>query len=644
MSNILLAYLVISILPLVFFKYSCFSKTLSLGGAFVLGAYSLVYFALNLNESFMVVLPKNLLFNTSFITNPLSNFFLIIIFLITSLGALFSIDYVKAKNINPAAFGSLYNFFTLSMILVVVSDNVFSFVLLWEVMTIVSALFLYFNDNSEDILKAVLVYIGVAQLGAFLMIIALLIMSSGANSIYFVDFKNLNLSPALNYLSFLLLFLGFGSKAGIFPLHVWLPFAYKIAPHNSVALMSAVMGKLAIFGIIKFTLCLEITTSIAYTVMAFGMFSAVFGIFYAVVENDYKKIIGFSSIENIGIILIALGVGLFGIAKNLEIIAIMGFLAALFHSLNHSVFKSLLFLSSGALSCSVNTSDINKMGGLHKKMPLISYSFLVGILAISTIPPLSGFMSEWILFKSIILSATFKDVANRFMMVLALLSLGVAGSFAIMTFIKLYGSVFLGLNRDEEIYNNAKEGSMFMAIPLIVLAGISVFCGIFAYIIIPTIVNICSGLINTSITPPSLVSTPLISIMLITLFILVIIALIIFRTNNTPARLTKPWAAGYKYDNKMQVGSTPFTGDLRRILSFVYRHETTFKDDGYFTKSTYKTTIKEIWWEKVYEPIINLNIRAAKILSLLQNGRTNIYALYITLYLCIMFVVSYYLL
>ncbi|WP_267524305.1 proton-conducting transporter membrane subunit [Campylobacter sp. MG1] len=644
MGCILCLYLLLGIFCLLSYKFQNIAKFIGFGGAFLLGLVSCLFFVLGLYNQHIFVLPTNLLFETNFEANNLENFFLTIVSLITSFGSIYSLDYLKNKNVNLAVFASLYNFFILSMFLVILSNNVFSFILLWEVMTILSALFLYFNDNSKDILKAVLVYIGVAQFGAFLMVIALLIMSSSAESIYFSDFKNINLTQSLNYICFLLLVLGFGSKAGIFPLHAWLPFAYNIAPYNSVALMSAVMGKVAIFGIIKFTLYLNISASMAYTIIILGMISAVLGILYGVIENNYKKAIGYSSIENIGIILIAIGVGLYGLAIQNTTISIMGFLAALFHSLNHSVFKSLLFFAAGAVNSTVGTSDINKLGGLHKKMPLISYAFLIGAMAISVIPPLSGFMSEWVLFKGIIISASKGDVIARLMMVLALLSIGVAGSLAIMTFVKLYGGIFLGEQRNEEIHSKAKEGGIFTIIPLYVLAILSICFGIFSGFVINKIIILCSSIINVEYSEEYLVSMPIVTIILIAILLLVFIALMFAKINKNPVRYTKPWATGFKYSPKMQISSTPFTGDLRRILSFFYRHETKFSDDGYFTKSKYEIIVKEIFWDKIYVPLINLNLKIANKLSPIQNGYTNIYALYIVVYLCLMFVVSYYLL
>lgn len=646
MGVVLSLYLLLGIVCLFLYKFQCLAKFIGFGGAFVLGFASLVFFiASGIYEHHVVSLPTNFLFESSFEANSLENFFLIIILLITSFGAIYSLDYLKNKNVNLAVFASLYNFFILSMLLVVVSNNIFYFVLLWELMTIISALFLYFNDNSKDILKAVLVYIGIAQFGAFLIVISLLIMSSSAESIYFSDFKNVNLSQSLNYVCFILLVLGFGSKAGIFPLHAWLPFAYNIAPYNSVALMSAVMGKIAIFGIIKFTLYLNISTSMAYTIIAFGMLSAVLGILYGVIEDNYKKAIGYSSIENIGIILVAIGVGLYGLATHNTTVTIMGFLAALFHSLNHSVFKSLLFYAAGAINSLTGTNNINKLGGLHKKMPLISYAFLIGAMAISTIPPLSGFMSEWVLFKGIIASANEGNIVARLMMVLALLSIGVAGSIAIMTFVKLYGGIFLGEQRDEEIHSKAKEGGIFTIIAIYSLAILSICFGVFSGFIIPNIMLLSSDIANVEYySEEYIVSMPTVVIILSIILLLIVVSLMFAKINKEPARYTKPWATGFKYSPKMQISSSPFTGDLRRILSFFYRHETKFSDDGYFTKAKYEIIVKEIFWEKLYKPLINLNLKIADKLSPIQNGYTNLYALYIVIYLCVMFVISYYLL
>lgn len=646
MANLFIMYALLIILSLVCYKQEKLGLILGFGGCAIASFFGAISFLINLQTTWEFSLFGNFLFTSKFGGGVLENFFCFLISFIGFLGAIFSFGYVThfKEKANLSVFAALYNGFLLSMLLVVVSKNIWSFVVLWEIMTLVSALFIYINDFLKENLKTIMIYIGIAQVGAFCMILGFMVLGALSDNFSFEIIANSNFSDSVSLVVFILFLVGFGSKAGIWPFHVWLSMAHPMVPSNISALMSGIMLKVAIFAFIKFSLLLNITTTMAYITILAGSISAVLGILYGVIDNDYKKAIAYSSIENIGIIFIAIGVGFYGIAKGNEIITIMGFLAALFHTLNHAVFKSLLFFATGLILSFTDSRDMNKFGGLHKKMPFTSFAFLIGAISVCALPPLNGFMSEWVLFQSIIQSASEIGFTSRLMMVLALLSIGVAGTLAVMSFVKIYSSIFLGQPRDIEIYEKANEKSKSMLFSVVVLAILCILIGIFSKFVIDGILIVVNSMFNTlnSLENINFVSNSLILIILMTTGILAFVLLVIFRANFASARITQPWACGFKYSPNMQISSSPFTGDLRKLFRFFYKTENKLYQDGYFGETKFESKTTEICLAKFYEPLIEKTAKFADFIGFIQNGKTNIYALYILVYLCVMFAFSYY--
>ncbi len=644
MANLFIMYFLLIILSLVCYKKERLGLILGFGGCAVASLSGVISFFVNLEGIWSFSLFGNFLFSPKFGGGMLENFFCFLITFIGFLGAIFSFGYVThfKEKANLSVFSALYNAFILSMLLVITSKNIWSFIVLWEIMTLVSALFIYINDFLKENLKTIMIYIGIAQVGAFCMILAFMILAANSGSF---EFKSTNsIENGMNLVIFMLFLIGFGSKAGIWPFHVWLSMTHPMVPSNISALMSGIMLKVAIFAFIKFTLLLQITTTMAYITIFFGSISAVFGILYGVIDNDYKKAIAYSSIENIGIIFIAIGVGFYGIAIENEIVTIMGFLAALFHSLNHAIFKSLLFFTTGLILSFTDTRDMNKFGGLHKKMPITSFSFLIGAMAVCALPPLNGFISEWILFQSIIQSASNFGVMSRFMMVLALLSIGVAGTLAIMSFVKIYSSIFLGKPRNLEIYKKANEKSKSMLFVVIVLAILCILIGIFSNFVIDKILLIINSVFETvnSLEDINFVSNKIILAILFGFGIFAIILLFIFKANHAKPRITEPWACGFRYNSNMQISSSPFTGDLRKLFKFFYKTKNKLYQNGYFGETKFESKTIEFSMAKFYEPLISKTAKFADFIGFIQNGKTNIYVLYILIYLCVMFTFSYY--
>ena len=644
MQTIYMLFLLSSILSIVLYKKPLFAQKIGFGLAGVISLYATIYFFSHLNETMIWKLPGSFISLPTFKLDSLGMFFSFLISLISFAVSIFSFDYAKfyEKKANLAVFASLFNAFILSMLLVIASDNVFSFMLLWEIMTLISAFLILINDG-KDASKNVMIYLGIAQIGAFCLMVALIIMASLAGSFEFSAFATLDISFGMSIVLFVLLLVGFGSKAGMFPFHVWLPFAYCQSPSNASALMSGVMIKVALFAFIKFALFLPQYAQFGYILLFFGAISCIFGIIYALISNDYKASIAYSSCENVGIIFLGLGGAFYGLGANSPMIALLGFIAAFFHILNHAVFKSLLFMLSGNVYTATKTRNMDALGGLHKKMPITSIIFFVTVLSICALPPLNGFASEWVIYKTMVMGGIEPGVVSRFFFTISIIALSITGAMAIMTFSKLYGSVFLGVSRDTKNTEDVKEVSFIRLLPLGLLASLCVGLGIFMNNIVDMLTKIVLTLMpQTNLITYGFISMPIIVMVMALCAILPFVFLFILKSNNKKVRSTDPWACGFIYNENMQIGSNSFTGDIRKALSFLVKSEQKVEMDGYFGKTVYTHKIHDLVWDKIYHPIIHYIMVIADKIGVVQNGRTNLYAGYILSYLCLILIFSYY--
>lgn len=644
MQVIYTLFLLASLLSIFLYRKPLLAQKIGFGFASIISLYATLFFFSHLGETMTWQLPGNFISSPLFRLDSLGMFFSFLVSLIAFAVSLFSFDYAKfyEKKANLAVFASLFNAFILSMLLVIASDNVFSFMLLWEIMTLISALLILINDG-EGASKNVMIYLGIAQIGAFCLMVALVIMGSIAGTFEFSQFEHLDIGFGMSITLFSLLLLGLGSKAGMFPFHVWLPIAYCQCPSNASALMSGVMIKVALFAFIKFSLLLPQFVQFGYILLAVGALSCVFGIIYALVSNDYKASIAYSSCENVGIIFLGLGGAFYGLGTNSPMIALLGFVAGFFHILNHAVFKSLLFMLSGNVFTATGTRDMDALGGLHKKMPITSVIFFITALSICALPPLNGFASEWVTYKTMVLGGVAEGASSRFFFSLAIVSLSITGAMAIMAFAKVYGSVFLGVARDTKRVEEAKEVSFSRLIPLGLLASLCIGIGVFMNDVVGMLSKIVLTLIpQTNESVHGLISMPLIILVMVLCSILPFIFLYLLKANNKEVRVTDPWACGFLYNKNMQIGSNSFTGDIRKALSFLLKHEQEIKIDGYFSRAVYTKKVHDLFWEKLYEPVIDAIMVIADKIGVFQNGRTNLYAGYILIYLCLVLIFGYY--
>lgn len=412
--------------------------------------------------------------------DAVSAFFLVPVFVIPAIAALYSFQYLHDSK-RYAGIANNYFFYALliiSMALVVCAGNLITFALAWELMSISSFFLVIYDVQNRATRDAGYIYFIFTQAGALFIFAGFGFIYSHTGTFGFDAIASIPDSAKL--IAFLLILIGCGSKAGIMPLHIWLPYAHPAAPSHVSAVMSGVMIKMGIYGIVRFYLLLAPTSVLfGQIVIAFGIISGILGVAYAIGKQDIKTMLAYSSVENIGIILLGLGVGMLGTASGNKTMAAFGFAGGLLHVFNHSLFKSLLFMGAGSVLHQAKTGASDSLGGLMKRMPLTGRTMLVGSVSISGLPPFNGFISEFLIYYGAIHGLSLHG-ASFVLSALAIVALAVIGALAAAAFTKLIGVVFLGEPRSEKAAH-ASEAGFLMGTALVLLAISCLVIGVWPY-------------------------------------------------------------------------------------------------------------------------------------------------------------------
>jgi hydrogenase-4 component B len=520
----------------------------------------------------------------SLLLNPLSGLILLLINVLAFAAWIYGFSYFNEYEGKAGYIGFFMNLFTLAMNYVVTSDNAFWFLVFFELMSMTSY-FLVIVDHTEEGNRGGLMYLIVAHVGFLLIMISYMIMATQTGSLEFQSFRYSQFAPETASLAFMLAFFGFGCKAGIVPLHSWLPQAHPAAPSNVSAMMSGGMIKIGIFGMLKVGLDMlgmsDCQLWWGIVVLAIGCVSAIVGVTYAIKENDIKRLLAYSSVENIGIILMGVGVAFVGVSLGNGVLAAVALMAALYHALNHAMFKGLLFMGAGSVLYATGTRNMQVLGGLIRIMPVTAMCFLIGALAISAIPPLNGFVSEWYTYQSMFDAAMMGDTLVTACMALAAVSLAITGALAAICFVKAYGVTFLGGTRSD-IAAQAKEVPVPMRAALILLAVFCVALGLGAPWVAPVMQHIASSVLDVSssyvalniinINPMGggMISLPLIALLLI---VMVLFASIyqMARSKGGFAADREPWACGYNVTADMAPASSTFGSQVDIFMHPLYQ-------------------------------------------------------------------------
>ncbi|MFA5879183.1 MAG: proton-conducting transporter membrane subunit [Candidatus Margulisiibacteriota bacterium] len=546
---------------------------------------------------------------TFFIDN-LAAFFILLISLVSLSVSIYAFGYIKHQDssIKRNFLASAMALFILAMILVVASKNLFSFLFFWELMSVSSFLLVMFDYKKEETKKAGIFYFVMTQLSTvFLLFSFMLIYSHTGN----LEISSLTGLPSiLIFVLYGALFIGFGIKAGVIPFHKWLPYAHPASPSLISAMMSGVMLKIAIYGLLRFFLILpEQHLYWGVIILFFGTISALFGIIYALKEHDLKRLLAYSSIENIGIILISFSLYLIFSSLGFMQYATIALIATLFHALNHALFKSLLFLNSGAIINATHTRDIEEMGGLIKKMPYSAVLFFIGAIAISALPPLNGFVSELMIFQVFFKSELIATPLIKVILYLALALLALTSGLSLACFTKVFGIIFLAVPRSKKA-KVASEAPFSMLFAQGILAFLCIILGIFSFQILGFIAN----KLHVKLFLPNLL---FITFFFFILLLIIFIVMRIFASKKV--RVDETWGCGiYSQNKEMEYTATGFSEPIMTIFSAIYKTKKINKRLFFDHKNTiFKEGYAEIQLIKIFEEYFYLPIaKSAKTIAL----------------------------
>jgi hydrogenase-4 component B len=577
----------------------------------------------------------------------LSGFFLFIVCAVSIPAVSFSLPYVAQHYEKSRAvwYWSLLPLFLLSMTVVVTAATVFAFFLGWELMTVLSAALIYLEGDSEERRRNIFLYLITMHAGAALVISAFLLFAPRAPSLDFASIRTAAGAMAVPEKTaiFLLAFFGFGTKAGIIPLHVWLPRAHPIAPTPVSALMSGIMLKTAVYAFLRFVFDFLSGGPAwgGYLLLVAGGISAVLGILYALFENDLKRLLAYSSIENVGIIYLAMGAAMICMKNQAPVYAALALLAALIHSLNHAIFKNLLFLGAGAIHSRTHSLKLNDLGGLLKLMPMSGTFFLIGCVSIAGLPLFNGFIGEWIVFQSFLAGGKLSGPIAQVVIPLAAGALALTSAVAAACFVNVFGAAFLGRPRSPEI-RPSSEVSLSMLLPQGLLATACLVVGLMPMLLIRPLWSVVETLIPGSNFDSVARIGSSIQAMAVVVLLAATATLAVRFLTRVVVRSSPTWGCGLAaLTARMQYTATSFSKPLRTVFATVYRAERKLEvspaEKLYFPEAISYQSTRTVSYEKLlYRPVVNSILAAAQQLRRLQTGNIQWYLLYIFLALIFM--------
>jgi len=585
----------------------------------------------------------------------LSGFFYAIIGIVVIAVSLYGPGYTHGNDEQQhpfAVLGLFSGLFIAGMLMVLLADDAFFFMIAWELMSVASYFLVSFQHENSANRRAAFLYLIMAEVGAISIILGFGVLASFAEGFNFTfdAFRAVDLSTSWATIAFVLALTGFGMKAGLVPIHVWLPEAHPVAPSHISALMSGVMLKVAVYGFIRFTYDLlgDIQWQWGVIVLFVGAASSVFGVLYALMQHNLKRLLAYHSVENIGIIFIGLGLSLLFISNGQVQVGVLGLVAALFHTLNHALFKSLLFLGAGSILHRTHESDIERMGGLIRGMPKTAVLFLIGCMAISALPPLNGFVSEWLTFQAALQSDVLESGVLRSFIPIAAAALALAAALAAACFVKVFGTIFLGHSRSRNCSKAQEvEYNGMLAGPGL-LAGLCFLFGVFPGQIINLLNHVTGQLIGHTLPndaaadwlwlAPVSAQHASYAAPLVLISMLIAGGICMWYLRRDPAmrdRQSVPWDCGFGgLTPRMQYTSTAFTMPIRRIFARAWQIDEkidTQKDGAMaqqVTSINYQLHIRDHWWVKLYLPIEQGVNRLARVVGRIQTGNIRVYLSY----------------
>ena len=586
--------------------------------------------------------------------DALSGFFLLLLGGVSFGVSLFSAAYFRGEQQGGlAAFH--YHVFLASMAFVLIADDAYLFMVAWESMALSSYFLVTLEHHEQRNRDAGYIYLLIAHLGAISILLSFGVLQGGAGDYSFSALRNAELTSFWSTVAFALAFFGFGAKAGMIPLHAWLPEAHPAAPSPVSALMSGVMLKTAIYGMVRviYDLIGDIHWEWGLTVLLFGAATSLFGVLFALMQHDLKRLLAYHSVENIGIILIGIGLSMVFIGSGHLVAGVLGLIAALYHCLNHAVFKSLLFLGAGSILSSAGFRNLNEMGGLIRYMPHVAFHFLIGALAISALPPLNGFVSEWLTFQTALQAPVLESSVLRSLVPIVAAVLALSGALTAMCFVKVYGVAFLGQHR-HEIAERPRDAGLWERIGMSWLTLGCFALGLLPVLLVRLLDRVSYSLVQARLPEEAFASgwlwlvptsgdqasySPIVFLLVIGA-VVGLTVLIVRRVFHGGLRRAPPWDCGYPEQTaRMEDTADGFGQPIRHIFAPVFRiHRDIPRADD--PQPVFRQEIEDRHWDSLYAPVARLTEFVSRQVGRLQQGRISVYLMYsfITLIALLVFV------
>ena len=604
-------------------------------------------------NAFDIVIGNTPVFgNISLHIDSLSSWFILIINLTCINGAFYGIGYMKQydqQRANLSMHWILFLLFQSSMLWVCMVQNAMVFLIVWELMSISSFLLVIFEHQNKITMQAGINYLVQMHIGVLFLAAAFIWVYFSEGSFEFSAIEKFFISNS-NLWLFLLFFVGFGIKAGFIPLHSWLPQAHPAAPSHISGVMSGVIVKLGIYGIFRIIFLLKQDyIVIGEIIIILSVMTGVYGILNAAVHRDLKKMLAYCTIENIGIIGIGTGLGLLGIGKGNTLLIVLGFAGALLHTLNHSLFKSLLFFTSGSVYQQTHTRDMEKLGGLIHSMPQTAILFLAGGMAIVGLPPFNGFVSEFLLYNGILHGIKSIGITYIILMIFSLAGLALIGGVSILTFTRSFGIIFLGKPRTY-LHQQTQEVSLNMRLPQYFILIIMFSIGLFPQFYFSVVNKIIFGLFPGASPENMLVPAPLLNsisaIGFFSMFFITLLILIFFIRKKIirryPVAHESTWGCGYVVpSSRMQYTGKSFSKSLGKLLNFFVLEKKKYREmsanEIYPSERKYSSHYNDFFVTKVFDGIIDRLLYSLNHFQFIQNGKIQLYILYGAFFIVLVF-------
>jgi formate hydrogenlyase subunit 3/multisubunit Na+/H+ antiporter MnhD subunit len=594
--------------------------------------------------------------------DPLAGLFVALVGAVAVPASVYAIGYAGRQRRGCLAYAA----FVGAMVVVPLAANMMTFALAWELMSLASYVLVLdgarAGRETGSSTYAAWVYAFMTHAGLACLLAGMLLLTAWTDSARFADWAAAapTLGAGARSLVWTLLALGFAAKAGGVPLHVWLPLAHPAAPSHVSALMSGVMIKLGVYGLLRasFTWLAPAESGWGAALLLVGALSAVAGVLYAVVDRDLKRLLAFSSIENIGVVLVGVGAAVAFAASALPVLALLALAAALYHSVNHAAFKSLLFMAAGGVLHGTGTRDMESLGGLIKRQPWTAACFLVGAVAIAGLPPLNGFVSEWLTFQALLQNDLLSWPAMNLVFALAIAGLALAAGLAVACFVKAFGITFLALPRSDAAAGAHEVPATMRAGMLVAAAGCAALA-LGASWVVPALATVGTTLVAAP--PPvtlnewltlevsgdfATLSVPALALALGGGVLLPLLVLVATRARPRPRRY-ETWSCGRLLQTaRMEYTATAFADPFTRVFDFFYRpvrqlDVDVHPDSRFFVRRMrYENPTRFIVDEWLYEPLARLLRAAARHAAVLQSGSPNLYLAYVLATLLVLLLIA----